>query len=112
VAVIPVKVEAPLPIRPSGKLTPGVDILIGSIHPYNYLVRTLNLTEDQVVILRYALAFADIFLASKDTNLTPEQILLDQACIHEIKTMLNAPAEVGWVATTQRGQASSGRMVA
>jgi hypothetical protein len=89
-----------------------VDILIGSTHPYNYLMRTLHLTEDQVVILRYALAFADIFLASNDSNLTPQQILQDQAAIHEIKTMLNAPAEVGWDASPQRVQAPSGRMVA
>jgi hypothetical protein len=75
-------------------------------------MRTLHLREDQVVILRYALAFADIFLTSEGTNLTREQVLEDQAAIHEIKTMLNAPAEVERDASTQRVQSSSRRRVA
>jgi hypothetical protein len=77
----------------------------GSIDPYTSLMRTLHLREDQVVILRYALAFADIFLASEDTNLTPEQVLEDQTAIREIKTMLNAPVEVERGTSTQRVQA-------
>jgi hypothetical protein len=75
-------------------------------------MRTLHLREDQVVVLRYALVFADIFLASEDTNLTPEQILEDQGAIHEIKTMLNARPEGELEASTQRVQSSSRCMVA
>jgi hypothetical protein len=53
-------------------------------------MRTLLLREDQVVVLRYALAITSITLSRAESGLTSEELVKEKDSLHEIKLLLDA----------------------
>ena len=63
-------------------------------------MRTILLREDQVAVLRYALAITSMTLARAESGLTPEDLLKEKDSLHEIKLLLNgAPQSMACAGT-------------
>ena len=53
-------------------------------------MRTILLRDDQVVVLRYALALACMSLGSTESGFVPEDVAKEKENINEIKLLLDA----------------------